>query len=107
MARGGDRSHPKDCRCGKCPKVGRRANPTKDVHLAQKEAEKLLAALEKRKSLEEIYGNCGDHRIQTMINLKVREWAGQGIAAERQEISGPGGGPVPVKIVSHIPRPKK
>lgn len=96
MARGGKRQN-----------SGRKANPTKDVSLAQKEAEKLLKALEKRKSLEEIYGTCGDARIQTMINLKVREWAGQGAAAERTELTGKDGGPVQIQLVNHVPRPSK
>ena len=89
MARGGSRKHPPDCKCGKCPSMGRpkqqrptNANVASKV-LAQAKAEKLWLSLI---SLE-----CRRLGINERGELEDRGKRGSGYLPEEQQgvISGP------------------
>jgi hypothetical protein len=50
--------------------------------------------------------NCGDPRVIAMVLMKLAELI-HGKPMQPTEVSGPGGGAVPIQLVNHIPRPER
>ena len=63
-------------RGGRREGAGRKANPAKDLRIAQATAQRLLAELGYEKELLELYRKCGDARLklQILFRLDERAW---------------------------------
>ena len=91
-------------RGGKRQNAGRKADPARDAKLGAAKAQALLEELQAYSKLKKDYAECGDARLRTYIFFKLFE-LGFGKAAENVELSGKGGGPVPVSITTNINLP--